>query len=151
MKLISHRGNINGKNSSNENSLEAIECCLIKELDIEVDLWFKDGNFYLGHDLPLFKININEINNEKFWFHIKNIETFSVIKKYDIKNYFWHQDDLCTLTSSQKFWLYPGNFISSKDSIFVLPDLFKNVDIHRYDYYAICTDEISYFKKLLNL
>jgi len=151
MKLISHRGNMNGKCSSIENSLEAIENCLMEGLDIEVDLWFKDGNFYLGHDLPTFKVNINEINNEKIWFHIKNIETFSVIKDYNIKNYFWHQEDSCTLTSSQKFWLFPGNFISSKDSVFVLPELFKNVDISKYDHYAICTDEIFYFKKLLNL
>ena len=151
MKLISHRGNIDGQDHANENTLFAIEKCFSKGLDVEVDLWFIDGDFFLGHDSPQHKIDINDINNNSIWFHLKNIEILGVIKNYNIQNYFWHQEDLFTLTSSQKFWIYPGNFISSKDSIFVLPELYKNVDIKKFNFYGICTDQVMYYKKYLNI
>ena len=56
MLLISHRGNINGKFESYENEPNYIDKALSLGYDVEVDVWFVDDNFYLGHDLSLIHI-----------------------------------------------------------------------------------------------
>ena len=47
MKLISHRGNINGKQLDLENDPKYIENAIKQGYDVEVDIWYTDG-FYLG-------------------------------------------------------------------------------------------------------
>ena len=73
MKVISHRGNLNGPSPSSENKISSIEKCLNLGFDVEVDLWFLSGNFYLGHDKPEYQINDSYFINEKIWFHLKNL------------------------------------------------------------------------------
>ena len=46
MILISHRGNTNGVNHEKENSISYIEDALNLGFDVEVDVWYKDGDFY---------------------------------------------------------------------------------------------------------
>ena len=46
MRLISHRGNLNGT-SSYENHPEHIHKALLKGFDVEIDVWFQKENFYL--------------------------------------------------------------------------------------------------------
>ena len=78
MILISHRGNLNGKNKERENEplyiIEATE----KGYDVEIDVWWKEDRFYLGHDEPYYKVNINFLQNRKFWCHAKNIEALDI-------------------------------------------------------------------------
>jgi hypothetical protein len=50
MILISHRGNINGIESNNENNPEYIQKALDLVYNVEVDLRIKDNKLYLGHD-----------------------------------------------------------------------------------------------------
>ena len=52
MKLISHRGNINGPNSLEENKPEYIDIAINEGYDVEIDIWYNvfDDSFYLGHD-----------------------------------------------------------------------------------------------------
>ena len=50
MILISHRGNTNGKQSELENMPEYIDNAIKLGYDVEVDIRFKSGKFYLGHD-----------------------------------------------------------------------------------------------------
>ena len=47
MILISHRGNINGKNPKYENKPEYIWESIRKGYHCEVDVWFIDGKFKL--------------------------------------------------------------------------------------------------------
>ena len=53
--LISHRGNINGKNTHLENSEEYIEKAIREGFDCEIDVWFINGVYWLGHDEPQYK------------------------------------------------------------------------------------------------
>ena len=50
MILISHRGNIDGKNIYDENSVPYTEKALKLGFDVEIDVWFMENNFFLGHD-----------------------------------------------------------------------------------------------------
>ena len=52
MKIIAHRANINGSNSSNENRLSQIRKCIELGYDIEIDIRFLINKLYLGHDNP---------------------------------------------------------------------------------------------------
>lgn len=57
MIFISHRGNLNGPNKIEENKIEYIEEALNKKFDVEIDLWFVNKNFFLGHDKPQYKVD----------------------------------------------------------------------------------------------
>ena len=50
MIYISHRGNINGPNKKLENNPNYITDAINKGFDVEIDVNYKNSNFYLGHD-----------------------------------------------------------------------------------------------------
>jgi hypothetical protein len=50
MILISHRGNINGKQPNKENHSLYIFEAIKQGFQVEIDVWFIDGKFKLGHD-----------------------------------------------------------------------------------------------------
>ena len=50
MRLISHRGNINGRIRELENLPDYIDAAINLGYDVEVDLWLEGEKFYLGHD-----------------------------------------------------------------------------------------------------
>lgn len=146
MRLISHRGNINGRFESLENEPTYIDKAISEGYDVEIDVWFVDGILYLGHDKPQYDVDfrwfIDRIS--KLWIHCKNIEALEYFKylSYTL-NYFWHQEDDVTITSLGYFWTYPGKLLT-KYSIAVMPELkhFDNIDIS----YGICSDYIKNFK-----
>ena len=50
MLLISHRGNCDGLNQKQENTPDYIDAAINRGYDVEVDIWFLDDKFWLGHD-----------------------------------------------------------------------------------------------------
>ena len=77
-RLISHRGNITGK-TKHENDPEYIVTALDQGYDVEVDVSFKDNNFWLGHDKKKYRINIDFLNDNRLWCHLKNTECLKQI------------------------------------------------------------------------
>lgn len=147
MILISHRGNLNGKNKEKENSPDYITEALTLGFDVEVDIWFMDNSLWLGHDSPEYKINLNWINErkEKLWIHCKNLQAIEFVNwfKGDINlNYFWHETDTVTLTSKGYIWAYPG-YQPIRDSIAVLPELNKEEIL---ECAGICSDYITEYR-----
>lgn len=153
MKLISHRGNINGK-SKKENSMEYILCTLEKGYDVEVDIWYVNGCWFLGHDNPQYKTNLDFIYTKGLWIHAKNIDAFDQLcdlYKSNYINFFWHDKDLYTLTSNGYIWAYPTQWqFLTKNSIAVLPES-VNADIKSIKHvYGICSDFIDNVKSEIN-
>ena len=99
--FISHRGNLNGEEPEYENTTDYINNALSKGFECEIDVWFVKNEFYLGHDTPEEKIDIEFIlNNEKnLWIHCKNLECLEKFNDIKTPNYFWHENDKYTLTS----------------------------------------------------
>ena len=62
MILISHRGNLNGK-SDRENSPDYIDEALDQDFDVEVDVWYVSGKWYLGHDEPTYEIELDYLKD----------------------------------------------------------------------------------------
>ena len=128
---ISHRGNIDGPNPENENKPSYILDAIVKGYEVEVDFWFSNNKFYLGHDEPQYDIPIEwlENNYRKLWIHCKNVDAISKLHELDrggfYLNYFWHENDKVTLTSQGYIWAYPG--VECSNGIAVMPELNKNL------------------------
>jgi hypothetical protein len=135
IKIISHRGNLNGSNPSIENNPEHIDKVINLGYDVEIDLWAIDGDLYLGHDKPYYKIDKCWLTSRKnkLWIHLKNLETLDFVKNSEL-NYFWHENDKMTLTSNGIPWCYPGIYTSSGITVMLTNEI---IDV---DVYGICTD-----------
>ena len=141
MYLISHRGNINGIQKDDENKPEYINKALEKGFDVEIDVRFSKGKFFLGHDFDQYEIDDNFLSNKKIWCHAKTNEALFAL--YEINaHYFWHQEDDYTITSKGYIWTYPGKKLFSK-SICVLPEVANYKEINCM---GICSDFIERYK-----
>ena len=141
MKFISHRGNINGKNESMENHPLAIQTALNAGFDVEIDVWFVDGKWFLGHDEPTYVVNLDFISKEGLWCHAKNIEALNKMLSYPQIHCFWHQEDDVTLTSRNFIWTYPGKPLT-ENSIVVLPELNSKTTMLPPNVFGVCSDYI---------
>lgn len=141
---ISHRGNIDGRVINAENSPEQILFALSQGFEVEIDVWFVDDSFYLGHDEPLYLVEESFLENDKFWCHAKNEESFYKMLSNPRIHSFWHQTDDFTLTSKGIPWVFPGKKIS-ENSIWVLPEKtpYKNIILNCL---GICSDYITRYK-----
>lgn len=141
MKLISHRGNINGPKPDMENNPDYIGRTLSLGFDVEVDVWYINNDYYLGHDYPIYKIKESFLENDKIWSHAKNIYSLFNMNKNEKINCFWHQNDDFTLTSKGFIWTYPDKELTN-NSICVLPER-SNYDLETIKKcYGICSDFI---------
>ena len=59
MRIISHRGCLDGPNPLIENNPDQIDCAIKHTLDVEIDLWMLEGNLLLGHDEPHYSITMS--------------------------------------------------------------------------------------------
>lgn len=146
MKLISHRGNIDGKFESLENEPTYIDNAIKEGFEVEIDVWCENGVLFLGHDNPQYMVNFNWFHDRvnKIWIHCKNIEAVEFFSAQEYAyNYFWHQNDTLTLTSLNYIWASPNKQPIS-NSIAVMPEI-NNDDISKC--IGICSDYIKNYKK----
>lgn len=138
--LISHRGNIDGPKPELENSIGYIEAALKLGYEVEIDIWYIKGKFWLGHDEPQYEVKESWLFDraERLWIHCKNVEAMVWFNKILTFNFFFHNKDDAVLTSKQKIWAYPGKQ-PIQDSIAVLPEI-NNDDVCAC--IGICSDYI---------
>ncbi len=141
MYYISHRGNLSGSQPEFENKPAYIVEALNKGFDVEIDVWFKNGSFWLGHDEPTYRIYYSFLQNKKLWCHAKNIKALNEMLKIKNIHCFWHEEDTVTLTSKGYIWTYPEKDLTDK-SICVLP----NSNSATQSYIGICSDYIERYK-----
>lgn len=152
--LISHRGNTQGSNKSEENHPNYIDKAIAKGFDVEIDLWgLKHGGLpFLGHDHGQYPINFEwlETRSQKLWIHCKDIYALDICFSNNW-HYFFHKDDTYTLTSKGFVWGYPGSIPSLNNFIKVLPEVEESVDLNVLAKVSgICSDKIIDFAKMLN-
>jgi len=126
--LISHRGNTKGLNPDLENNPKYIESAIKLGFDVEVDVWFLEGEYFLGHDNPQYKTNLSFLERLPLWCHAKNVNALSSLISNPKIHCFWHQEDDVTLTSRGFLWTYPGKKVTEK-SICVLPEEIPGLDL----------------------
>ncbi len=143
MILISHRGNLNGKNTSKENHPDYIDLAISAGFDVEIDLWIHGDQIFLGHDSPEIEIDRSWLNEraKKLWIHAKNTRALEFLSKTDL-HYFVHDLDFATITSKGYIWVFPGKQPIEK-SIAVLPELYDD-PISQCS--GVCSDYITNYK-----
>ena len=140
--LISHRGNVTGPDPKNENKIEYINKALKLGYDVEIDVWYVKGEFYLGHDRPDYLVDDQYLKQKKLWCHAKNYEALYQMMKKGI-HCFWHETDKVTITSKGYVWAYPGQQ-PLKNSIAVMPEI-NNEDTSASA--GVCSDYIEKYKE----
>ena len=141
MYLISHRGNLNGVESENENNPNYLKIAIDKGFNVEVDVRFEEEKFYLGHDFSQYEVNKDFLLNENIWCHAKTHSALLALDKINA-HYFWHQEDDYTITSKGFFWTFPGKKLLKK-SICVLPE---KANYKKIDCLGICSDFIERYR-----
>ena len=144
MILISHRGNLTGPNLSRENSPDYIQEALKADYNVEIDVWYKDKTWYLGHDEPQYEVERSFFYNRFLWCHAKNIDALKELSSLGI-HCFWHQDDV-TLTSMGYLWTYPGQPLTTK-SICVMPERAPYNKEEITVAAGICSDNIQDYRR----
>lgn len=157
MRIISHRGNLTGPDPERENTIEAIEKALSLGFDVEIDVWYLAGSFWLGHDKPERKFDINKLfdwsNKGNIYLHCKDqwsLLMFLKDKANTIANVFpfMHDKDPCILLRDDIVWVHPeyvhGFQSIPENCIAVLPKC-KNIvniaeDLVLTKFFGICTD-----------
>ena len=101
MKLISHRGNVDGKYPQYENLPEYVDKALSLGYDVEVDLWIDNDGYYLGHDEPTYPINLKWLTDRylHLWIHCKDLRTLSEMRELQLE-ISQHKDTFINLHSS---------------------------------------------------
>jgi hypothetical protein len=145
MKLISHRGNLKGPIPSKENRPSYIDSAIKLGYEVEVDIRYVNGEFYLGHDTPDYKIPISWIllRMDYLWFHCKDIESAHELKKLNISiKFFCHSNDPYVITSTGNLWVHDLNITLNDNCI--IPLLNKTeIETNSINHvYAICSDYI---------
>ncbi len=148
MILIAHRALTDGPNPARENHPDQIRHCLRHGYHVEVDLWFSDGAWWLGHDGPQYDFHGDLFFEKNIWFHAKNnaaAQQLILDPNLDI-NYFWHQHDDRVLTSKGYWWTQPGKELGLH-SIAVMPESHISVEnlssCKNWQCAGVCSDYVS--------
>jgi len=143
MRWILHRGNNAGPNSI-ENDPVKIYDLLIKGYEIEIDLWYRDGKFYLGHDRSEYEIHELFLDNTGLWIHCKDAQTLEYMNKNKKElHYFYHTNEDYVLTSKGYIWCLVGN-PALENSVVVMPEKGNyNLSILEKKNCIICSDYLE--------
>jgi hypothetical protein len=145
--IISHRGNIRGSVPDKENRPSYIDCAIGNGYHVEIDVRSIDGELWLGHDEPQYKVDHNWLDKRRhyLWLHCKNLEAAKECWAY---HSFCHTSDPFTYTSTGKIWLH--NLSMKIDNNVIIPLIDKNDIIGLTDTtffddaFGVCTDYPSY-------
>ncbi len=147
MIIIAHRGLTDGPNIELQNNPNQVQLALDSGFDVEIDVWYVDNKYFLGHDYPQYEVNWKWLSKSNLWIHCKNLPAFFDMRSRTvIHNYFWHENDSVVLTSRGNIWTYLGKpETQNQECICVMPEHTYNWDeikkIAVLDkWMGICTD-----------
>lgn len=137
--IIAHRGNTNGPNPALENTPEYLIHTLKQGYHVETDVWFVEGKWRLGHDIPMYPVSTDLLKNPYVICHAKTPETLAKLLEMDC-HCFFHDKDEVVLTSKNLLWTFPGGRLTS-NSIAVMPEL--TTGWYTNSCRGVCTDYVS--------
>jgi hypothetical protein len=141
---ILHRGLSNGPDTTLENNYENLLVRIGEGWHVEVDVWFEDGRWWLGHDYEVAKlreISYSELEalSTGSWFHCKNVAALAEMSRLNQGwRFFSHDRDEAVLTSTSQIWCYPGIFCER--GIAVLPEKCDQWSLGQNRLIGVCSD-----------
>lgn len=145
MIIISHRGNICGAVPDKENRPSYIDCAIGNGYHVEIDVRSINGELWLGHDEPQYKVDHNWLDKRRhyLWLHCKNLEAAKECWAY---HSFCHTSDSFVYTSTGVIWLHDLSQRIDHNTIIPLIDR-EDVESFMPGYekpFGICTDYPAY-------
>jgi len=152
MILISHRGNIAGRIPEAENRPAYIQDTLVLGYDVEIDVRIKEGQLYLGHDHPQYRVELDWLleRKDKLWVHTKDFESLNLLINTDLRVFFHEQERHSIINNTNLIWSHDLGSVSDK-SIIPLLDL-QSIEEYGYlvqDVYGVCSDHLQAVKNLV--
>lgn len=143
MTIISHRGNINGSVGFRENHPTSVDVAIKTGYECEVDVWYVDGLFLLGHDRPNHRTEEKYLENPKLWCHAKNLAALEKMLYNKNIHSFWHEKDKFTITSKGFIWTFPNRETTSKSVIVCKDKGWKDKKFAPDQPWGICTNYVK--------
>jgi hypothetical protein len=144
MKYISHRGNLTGPNPERENTVDFIFEAIDKGFDCEIDVWYINGELFLGHDAPTHAVDIRFLKYDSLWCHAKNAEALEFMLANNI-HCFWHENDQRVLTSRGFVWTYPHKQLIDNSVVVILDKEIDYAYVSRAS--AVCGDFVQSWRR----
>jgi len=152
-EIISHRGNLDGKDPTRENTIEAITGAMALGYSVEFDVRMHGDTFWFGHDYPQRLIDLGRLTDliksygGTLYAHCKTIETLQHFvnqhKQGEQIVPFFHDNDECVLLRTNKIWVHPKMHDLAdyypNDTILVCPEWFDAFWMNT-GFAGICTD-----------
>lgn len=140
--IIAHRGLTNGPDAELENNQERIQRRSEAGRSSEIDIWWKDDSFWIGHDAPYERVTKEFLCMPYLWIHAKHVEAFYQLQRVANESgvplrIFYHTDEDYVLTTCGDTIIYPG-LLETEGWVYMMPETCSGVVLKRA--YAICTD-----------
>lgn len=144
MILIAHRGNLNGPDSSKENKPSYIKRAIELGFDVEIDVWYFQNSFWLGHDTMSYQINHEFLlkYRKRLWCHAKSVIVLKELMDLDMHCFFHDKDDM-TLTSRNYIWVHPEYEYINGYCVVVHPEICNR---HYAGAAGVCSDYVGKIK-----
>ena len=143
MIYIAHRGLTTGPDVNLENRPQQIEMSLRRGYHCEIDVWYINDKWFLGHDFADYQVPYEFLEQPNLWIHAKNLAALYELTDTNL-NFFWHENDDFTLTSHKHIWTYPGKLLTA-NSIMVMPEWQDPTltNAKESNCYGVCSDYVG--------
>tara|TARA_Y100000310_G_C20679331_1_gene814990 strand:- start:115 stop:549 length:435 start_codon:yes stop_codon:yes gene_type:complete len=142
MILYSHRGNVDGP-SNKENEPAYIFSAVNDGFHVEIDIYYQDEKYYLGHDEAQYEIDESFLENPKFICHAKNPEAFLKMIKNNNIHSFWNDLDLYAITSKDFLWTLDSHPLIFHEKIIYCNANLKMLSNLHYQFEGYCSDYVG--------
>jgi hypothetical protein len=150
-RFICHRGNLERKKLSDENIPALLDARIGDGYDVELDVWYKNSQLFLGHDQAEHPITFEWLmQTSKKYIHTKDAKTLEYLllrcgrEGYN-PNIFYHTGEHYSLTTRNHIIVLPGQEILA-GSVNMMPEMSPILKDTRQAF-AVCSDSLSNFSK----
>ena len=148
-QFLCHRGNYETKFVPDENRPDIVDRRIRDGYGVELDLWFRDERYWLGHDEPQYQISFEWLlyNLSKKYIHCKDGPTFEHMllrcgREGYSPNLFYHTNEDYALTTRGDVICHPGKALL-EGSINMMPEMGSaKPKEEREKAFAVCSDAI---------
>lgn len=152
-QFIAHRNNLDGKFAPDENKPEKIDELNRKGIPCEIDVWYRDNTYWLGHDAPETQVTFDwlmqylplRLIHCKDWKSLDKLHRECGRLGYNV-NLFYHTVEDYAMTSRGQIIVHPDQ-PCLPDSIEMMPEMSEHRDrTHRSN--CVCSDSRSNLRPL---
>jgi hypothetical protein len=136
--IISHLGNIDGREVENENRLKYLKAALTAGWHICADVIFRNGGFLLPHQNGFDAAPLSFFSQSRVWSRCRDAETLDAL--CNVKAHaFFISDAGHALTSEQFIWTLPPENLVDR-SIAAFPELAPDEWLEKQEPAGLCSN-----------